>query len=145
LIGFVAHESGIYFELTARENLLFAARMQGIAEARRRVAERLEDCGLVRQADLPAGQLSRGQRQRLTIARSLIHDPPIVILDEPFAGLDAQGRAWLEVIIGDLSRAGRAVCLTGHDEDQWQRIAQRRVDLHTTKCWGSPNRLRSVA
>jgi len=129
LIGFAAHESFLYPELTANENLLFAARMHGLAQPQQRVTELLANSGLARRAGQPAGRLSQGLRQRLSLARALVHDPPIVILDEPFAGLDAEGHAWLEGRLAELRASSRAIVFSSHDDQRCSRIADRTLEL----------------
>jgi heme exporter protein A len=129
LIGFAGHESFLYLELTARQNLLFAARMCGVKQAEQRANEMLQKVGMPTEADQPAGRMSRGMRQRLSLSRALVHDPPIVILDEPFSGLDAVSRQWLEEWLAELRAMGRAILFTSHDEDQCRRIADRKFEL----------------
>jgi ABC-type multidrug transport system ATPase subunit len=129
LIGFAAHEGHLYPELTAGENLLFAARMYALPQPHERVTELLEKTGLSRQAGGAAGRLSQGQRQRLSLARALVHDPPIVLLDEPFAGHDAAGRAWLEDWLWELRAQQRAIMYSTHDERQSRSLADRTLEL----------------
>jgi cytochrome c-type biogenesis protein CcmF len=129
LIGLAAHESYLYSELTSLENLLFAARMQGVESPRKRAAQLLAATGLERRADTAVRRLSKGMRQRLSIARALVHDPPLVILDEPFAGLDEVSRRWLEGWLRELRADRRAICLTSHDGAQSQRLADRVFEL----------------
>lgn len=130
LIGFAAHESFLYPELTASENLLFAARMYGLTQPRQRVGEMLAKTGLTRLAGRVAGRLSQGLRQRLSLARALVHDPPIVLLDEPFAGLDAAGHVWLEEFLVELRNRGRAIIFSTHDDRRCRWLADRVLDLH---------------
>jgi ABC-type multidrug transport system ATPase subunit len=130
LIGFAGHESFLYLELTALENVTFAARMQGIARPQQRAGELLSRLGLDRQLHKAAGRLSRGIGQRLSLARALVHDPPIVILDEPFSGLDASAAGWLEAWLAELSAERRAVLFTSHDCHQCGRVATRTLELH---------------
>jgi heme ABC exporter ATP-binding subunit CcmA len=129
LIGVVAHESFLYPELTAGENLLFAARMYGLGRPRQRVAEMLEKAGLTRRAGQTVGRLSQGLQRRLSLARALVHDPPIVILDEPFAGLDAAGQVWLEQCLWELRERRRAIVFSSHDRQQCRDIANRTLEL----------------
>ena len=131
LVGFAAHESSLYPELSARENLLFAARMYGLQRPQQRVDEMLTKIGLTPRAGQLAGQLSQGLRQRLSLARALVHDPAIVILDEPFAGLDAEGQAWLESWLSELRERGRAIIYSSHDEQQCRWIADRTLELRS--------------
>jgi heme ABC exporter ATP-binding subunit CcmA len=128
-VGLAAHETFLYPELTARENLLFAARMYGVIAPEQRVADLLSLSQLESHAERAAGRLSKGMRQRLSLARALIHAPPIVILDEPFTGLDSASREWLERWLGELREQRHAVCFTSHDEEQSRRVADRRFKL----------------
>lgn len=129
LVGFVAHESSLYPELTVHENLAFVARMYGIAGTRNRVEEILKSFGLDGWANHIVRRLSKGVCRRVSLARALMHDPPIVILDEPFSGLDSDGRQWFEGWMSNLRAQGRAICFTSHDEQQCRRVADRRLEL----------------
>jgi heme ABC exporter ATP-binding subunit CcmA len=133
LIGFSAHQPQIYPDLTASENLLFAARMCAIARPRVRVVELLATTGLARVANQAAGRLSQGLSQRLSLARALIHDPPIAILDEPFAGLDAAGRDWLVHWLCELRTRRRAIIFSTHDDEQSRSLADRTLELVTSR------------
>ena len=125
LIGYVAHEQQVYPHLTVRENLVFAARMTDVQQPRRRSDELLEKTGLQRYSDRLPTSISRGMRQRLAIARAMIHDPRIVLLDEPFTGLDRQGCDWLAQWLGQLSQRGRTVCFATHNAELSRRLARR--------------------
>jgi len=118
-VGFVGHEPLLYPDLTARENLLFYARLHGVDAAR---AERLlRDVGIEGRAGDPVRELSRGMVQRLAAARAVLHDPPVLLLDEPRAGLDPAAAEHLEPLIGRAS--GRTRVLVTHDVDRGLREA----------------------
>jgi heme ABC exporter ATP-binding subunit CcmA len=128
-IGFLGQETGLYDELTATENLLFAGRMYGVSDVHDRVANLLADGNLRPQAHRPVGQLSQGMRQRVAILRALVHEPRLLVLDEPSANLDAQGREWLERLHARWRSAGRAICFASHDAAQCRALADRIVHL----------------
>jgi heme exporter protein A len=129
LVGVVAHDTCLYPRLTIRENLLFAGRMWGLDRAADRADELLDAAGLSAQTHRLSGELSRGNRQRTAIARALIHDPPILLLDEPFSGLDAKGVDWLMGLLLDLSAQGRTLCFTSHDPAVVRRLAHQVLQL----------------
>ena len=129
-IGIVGHQTGLYQHLTVRENLLFAARMSAIADPRSRVDTMLEQVDLRTSAEQRVRRVSRGTQQRLALARALIHQPQIVLLDEPFSGLDSAGRGWLAAQLRDLRANGCAVCMATHDEGQAWQSADRTLLLH---------------
>ena len=130
LIGYVGHDSLLYLELSARENLLFAARMYGLPDPRNNVDRMLATAELEKQKHQPAGHLSKGMRQRLSLARALIHEPPIVILDEPFSSLDKEGSQWLASWLRELGGTRRAVLFSTHDAEKAIQIADQTLDLH---------------
>src|SRR5213594_5220426 len=92
--GFVAHATMVYDELTAEENLLLFARLQGIAEPAARAETLLREIGLEERRNSLVRTFSRGMRQRIAIARALLNEPAVVLLDEPTTGLDPQGASW---------------------------------------------------
>jgi len=96
LVGVVSHTTYLYDELTAAENLRFYAELYQVPEPPRRVHALLEKVGLAHLADERVGRLSRGQQQRVTIARALLHAPPVLLLDEPDTGLDQAAFAMVE-------------------------------------------------
>jgi len=125
LIGVVAHDSMLCPQLTPRENLVFTARMYGQADPQGRAAELLDMVGLDSAADRPTASLSRGMRQRLAIARAVVHQPPIVFLDEPFAGLDRRWSNWLSDTLEGFRRRQSTLCLVLHDAEKVQQLADR--------------------
>jgi len=128
-IGFAGHEAGLYQELTAGENLRFAARMHGLSDPEVQAEELLRRIGLRHCGEQPTCRFSRGMQQRLSLARALIHAPAIVVLDEPFANVDADGRRWLEEWLSAQRAEGRAILFTSHDDAQCRRLADRRLEL----------------
>jgi heme exporter protein A len=114
-VGLIAHSSFLYPALTARENLILAARLYGVANPAERADTLLEELELTQVAERKAGGFSRGMSQRLSIARGLVHDPEIVLLDEPFSGLDPRATARLAERLGALRTARRTVVLVTHD------------------------------
>lgn len=110
-IGYVGHEPLLYRELTGRENLRFHARLHGASPER--VDELLGATGLERRAEEPVAELSKGMRQRLAVARALLGDPPLLLLDEPRANLDPAAAELLEPLVGRAS--GRARVIVTHD------------------------------
>jgi ABC-type multidrug transport system ATPase subunit len=128
-VGYVGQECGLYAELTVLENLLFAGRMNGVANLLDRAGALLEEGGLESQAHRRAGHLSQGMRQRLAIARALVHEPQLIVLDEPSSNLDAAGRQWLERLFEDWRCVGRTICFASHDAAQGRSFAHRIVHL----------------
>ncbi len=133
-IGLVGHATFLYPQLTARENLLFAGRLHGVGGAEARARQLLEAEGLGEFAERAAGSFSRGMAQRLAIARALMHDPPVVLLDEPFTGLDRRAGAGLSERIRALRAGGRALLLVTHDLDQAATLADAVLLLCGGRC-----------
>ena len=128
-IGVLGHDLYVYPELSAAENLLFFGRIYGLANVERRVATALERAGLSQRDDAVTG-FSRGMRQRLALERALLHDPRLVLLDEPFTGLDDAATAALSARLQDLRAAGRIVLVTTHDLETIEPLVDRAVVLH---------------
>ncbi|HEX2172302.1 MAG TPA: heme ABC exporter ATP-binding protein CcmA, partial [Dehalococcoidia bacterium] len=126
LIGFVGHSSALYPDLTATENLAFYARLYRLSGAGPQIEEAIGRVGLGDRRDVRARALSRGQQQRLALARALLHDPPILILDEPDTGLDAAG---LDLLAELLAESGRTVLLSTHHPEWAERFATREIAL----------------
>src|SRR5688500_16768791 len=99
-IGFLPHDALLYRDLTGRENLMFYARLYAVAEPERRIAALLEVTGMSRRADEPVRTLSRGMAQRLSICRAVLHEPRLLLLDEPRAHLDPEAAAMADAVIG---------------------------------------------
>jgi heme exporter protein A len=114
-VGFVSHESLLYPDLTGRENLQFHANLFGVSDPDRAIEVMTELLDLGPILDRPAGVLSRGNRQRLTLARALIYGPRILLLDEPFTGLDEESSVRLLSILDQLVASGHTVVMTTHD------------------------------
>jgi ABC-type multidrug transport system ATPase subunit len=132
-IGLVAHESQLYPRLTVRENLIFAARMCDVDQPGRHVDRLLRDVGLQASARYFPRRLSQGMRQRISLLRGLVHNPRIVLLDEPFSSLDAEGRDWFSELMIGLRRRERMVCFATHDEQIAWRLSDRLLHLQAGK------------
>lgn len=130
-IGLVSHASFLYPDLTVRENLEFYARLYGITDAPSTIGEALDRADLHNRSDSPVRSLSRGMHQRLTIARALLHHPSLLLLDEPYTGLDPISADRLSRQIGELATSNAAVVLTTHDVEQGLEVADRVVILES--------------
>lgn len=128
-LGFLSHDTLLYDELTGRENLLFYARLYALTDVRRLAGVALAWAGLEAHADLPVGSYSRGMQQRLALARATLHDPEVLLLDEPFTGLDPGAARVLTRSLAELRAAGKTVILTTHDIEAGYRLADRVVVL----------------
>src|SRR5512137_579306 len=125
LLGVVSHQPLLYGDLTAEENLRFYARMYALSDVRRRVDEALSTVGLeARRGDL-VRQFSRGMQQRLAIGRALIHDPQVMLLDEPYTGLDQDASVMLDGLLRHVAAGGRTVVMTSHDLPRAADLATR--------------------
>jgi heme ABC exporter ATP-binding subunit CcmA len=128
-LGYLGHQPLLYDELTAGENLDFFARMYGVKDRQARVDALLERVGLRQKGRDRVRDLSRGQTQRLALARALLHDPRLLLLDEPDSGLDEQGVALLEEILRERLAASQTTIVTTHDLTWGLRVADRTVAL----------------
>ncbi len=127
-IGFLAHEPLVYRELTALENLELYGRLYRVRERRERIGMLLERFGLWDARHERAGSYSRGMLQRLALCRALLHEPRLLVLDEPYSGLDADGARLLDRELAD--RSGRAAFVVStHDPSQLEGLAAARLDL----------------
>ncbi len=127
--GFVAHASMVYDELTAEENLLFFAKLLGVANRRQRVDELLREVGLSERKDSLVRTFSRGMRQRAAIARALLANPMLLLFDEPGTGLDPEATAWLTGHLAKLRDSGCTILMSLHGESEVARLATRAVRL----------------
>jgi len=124
-LGFLSHDLHLYPELTARENLEFFARLYGLDRVEERVAAALDRAGLAERAGDVASGFSRGMRQRLALERALLHEPRLLLLDEPFTGLDDASVGALVARLQELRAAGRIVVVVTHDLDVADRLLDR--------------------
>ena len=124
-IGLISHQSMLYRALTALENVEFAARLYGLDAPRDAALAALERMRVADRARTPVRTLSRGLQQRVAIARSIVHQPALLLLDEPYTGLDAVGAAALTDMLRDLRGAGATLVLVTHNVDEGLTVASR--------------------
>lgn len=123
-IGYMGHDPLVYLDLTARQNLELYADLYGLADARERVDAGLDRVGLLARSFDPVRTFSRGMAQRLGLARALLHEPRLLLLDEPYAGLDAAGARLLDGVLGDLG-ADRGAVMVTHEVERGVELADR--------------------
>lgn len=127
LVGVIGHQSFLYSELTAAENLRFYGRLYGLANLAQRVEQALHAVGLLERSADRVATFSRGMLQRLAIARSMLHNPSILFLDEPFTGLDQHAATMLTGWLRRLHSEERTILLVTHDLVQGLALADRIV------------------
>ena len=127
--GYVGHSTMVYDELSAEENLLLFAKLQKVESPGERVENLLREVGLFERRASLVRTFSRGMRQRIAIARALIHRPSVLLLDEPATGLDPLGITWLANSLRELNRAGCTVVMSLHGESEISALATRAVRL----------------
>jgi heme exporter protein A len=132
-IGFLSHNTYLYRDLNPVENLQFFSRLYGIPNATVRIQSLLDRVGLSRRASDPVRSFSRGLHQRLGIARVMLHDPSLILLDEPYTGLDANAVDTLNQMLDEAAAAGKTIILTTHDIEQGLRAATRAVIIDRGK------------
>lgn len=128
-LGVLLHESLLYKELTARENLVFYARLYGVENAEQAVRRQLEAVGLSAYAHEPVGRFSRGMTQRLALARALLHGPRLLLLDEPLSGLDARAEQAILDTFRRAKDAGIAALWVTHRWRQAWRLVDEIVEV----------------
>jgi ABC-2 type transport system ATP-binding protein len=131
-IGFVLDLDGLYDGMTARENLIFYSRIYGLTISDARIGELLEMVELTGRGDDRVHTYSTGMRQRLALARSMVHDPEILVLDEPTSGVDPSGQIQIRKILLNLAqKENKTIILSSHNLDEVQRICNRIAIIDT--------------
>ncbi len=127
-IGFLGHEPFVYVELSALENLELYGRLYRIAERRERAGMLLERFGLWKSRHDKVATYSRGMQQRLGLCRALLHDPELLVLDEPFSGLDREGATLLDGELAELASV-RTIAISSHEPERLDHLATVRLAL----------------
>jgi heme ABC exporter ATP-binding subunit CcmA len=143
-IGLLGHDLYLYPELSPTENLRFFADLHRLDRVHDRVASAVDRAGLAERSSDPISGFSRGMRQRLALERALLHDPRLVLLDEPFTGLDDAASHALRDRLSALRRAGCLVIVVTHDLDTVDGLADRAVMLHKARLVELPERSGSL-
>ena len=129
LVGFVGHESLLYDDLTCRENLAFYGQLYGIANIDLRIQQVLEQVGLADRRNRKVRTLSHGMQKRLSVARAILHEPTVLLMDEPESGLDSVSTENLGQLLRDWASSGKSVLLTTHSEQLGIAWAHRVLGL----------------
>ena len=122
-VGLISHQSMLYAALSARENVEFTARLYGVPDPRAASDDALRRMRIADRGATPVRALSRGLQQRVSIARAIVHDPRVVLLDEPYTGLDEAGAAALSEALGSLAERGAALVLVTHNLSEGLALA----------------------
>lgn len=128
-IGLLTHHTLLYDDLSAAENLVFFAKLHGLFQPEDRARASLEAVGLTDRADEPVRGFSRGMQQRVALARALLHDPSLLLLDEPSSGLDAQASLRLRQALHDAASRGATWVLATHDVEEGLALCPRWIAL----------------
>lgn len=131
IIGVISHNTFLYDNLTAFENLRFYGRMYGVQGLEERIEEVLGLAGLRGQRHERVQTFSRGMQQRLSVARAILHEPAILLLDEPYTGLDQNGIQRLKGILGGFRDRGKTMIMTSHDLQRGLEMCSRVAILHS--------------
>jgi heme exporter protein A len=138
-LGLIAHTGLLYGGLTARDNLRFYARMYDLEAPDARADAMLDEVGLADRADHLVRGFSRGMQQRLSIARALIHDPDLVLLDEPYTGLDQHASRMLRGILDQVRGQGRTVVMVTHHLEEGLEVSSRITIMASGRmAWDAP-------
>jgi heme exporter protein A len=138
-VGVLSHRGFLYGHLTAEENLRFYGDLFGLTDLDTRIPERLARVGLANRATFQARQLSHGMRQRLSLARALLHDPDVVLLDEPYTGLDPSAAGVLRDVLRELRDGRRTVVMVTHNLTQGLELATRAaIQVSGRLAWQGP-------
>jgi len=127
VIGYLSHNTALYLDLTALENLRFYARLLDLSCSNSDLEERIARVGLAGRAREPVRNYSRGMQQRLAIARAFLHDPDLLLLDEPFTGLDQEGTEFLKGYLSEARTQGKTCLVAIHDPVIGHALADRLV------------------
>ena len=137
MIGMLGHDLFLYPELTARENLAFFARLYGVPDVPGAVNAALAQAGLSDRADDFVSSYSRGMRQRVALERALLHGPKLILLDEPFTGLDQASTAALVARLKERQQSGCLIVLATHDLDVAEGLLSRAIYLKDGRIVGT--------
>jgi len=144
-LGFLGHDSFLYPDLTPIENLTFYGRAYGLSQLEERITAALERIGLRDWGSTPVRTFSRGMEQRLALARALLHEPDLLLLDEPYTGLDSRGVTILQTTLAQTKGQGKTVILSTHDFGLGLELCSRALVLHRGRlAWQSSGRLPSL-
>jgi len=133
LVGVISHQTLLYSALSARENVMFAARLHGTDAPAARAAAALGRMGLGERADIPVRALSRGMQQRVSISRAMVHSPRLLLADEPYTGLDESGARALTGLLQEVRATGTTVVLVTHNLAEGLALATHAAVLRAGK------------
>ena len=134
VVGLISHQTMLYAALTALENIEFTARLYGVPDARNAAMRALERMRLAERAGSAVRSLSRGMQQRVSIARAIVHDPRVVLLDEPYTGLDEAGASALTDALFSLRSNGAALVLVTHHLSEGLALATHAAIMREGRC-----------